>query len=119
MKTLDISNFKVLQTKAETEVLWKDLTKPVRKPVRLVRKACNQMVARDKCVNRVARRIAWGQELKARNLVQDTATGNHKAHVTAWWKHLVATKGEAYVKHVVLVRKAKREGMRYVSSINN
>ena len=114
MKTLNISNFKVLQTKAETEVLWQELTTPVRKPVlstkaKLIRKACKEMVARDKRVNRIARQIAWGVKTKARNMIQDAATGNHKAHVTAWWAHLVATKGQGYVDNLVLVRKAKRQ----------
>ena len=116
MEILNISNFKVLQTKAETEVLWQELTnftrtnqKAERITARLVRKACKEMVARDKRVNRIARQIAWGAKTKARNMIQDAATGNHKAHVTAWWQHLVATKGQGYVDNLVLVRKAKRQ----------
>ena len=114
MKILNISNFKVLQTKAETEVLWQGLTTPMRRPVlsakaKLIRKACKQMIARDKRVNRIARQLAWAAKTKARNMIQDAATGNHKAHVTAWWAHLVATKGQGYVDNLVLVRKAKRQ----------
>ena len=111
MKTLDISNFKVLQTKAETEVLWKDLTKPVRKAKvsaevkaqlkyeGLVRKACKQMVARDKRINRIARQIAH----------TNLYLSKHCAHVTAMWQHLVATKGQDYVDLIVALRKAKRQ----------
>ena len=75
---------------------------------KLVRKACKQMVARDKHVNRIARETAWGDKRRAMF---------HKAHVTAWWAHLVETKGQDYVTQIVALRKAKREGMRFVASI--
>ena len=75
---------------------------------KLVLKACKQMVGRAKKVNRLARQTAWGDNRRAMW---------HKAHVTAWWAHLVDTKGQDYVTKVVALRKAKREGMRFVASI--
>ena len=73
---------------------------------KLVRKACKQMVARDRRVNRIARQLEWGARRKA---YRDYVWDGHHAHVTAMWKHLLATKGQVHVDSLVAVRSAIRK----------
>ena len=110
MEILNVTDWEVIQTRQESEVMWNALTKPVRKPTttkfqKLVRKACKQMVSRAKKVNRLARQTAWGAKQRAyRNYVWD----GHHAHVNAMWNHLRATKGKGHVDQIVEVRKLLR-----------
>lgn len=96
-----------------------EILKPTKREQRyfnkLVRKACKQMVARDKRVNRIARQLQWGANQKA---YRDYVWQGHHAHVTAWWSYLVATKGQGHVDQIVEVRKQLRNLNLNLNGIN-